>query len=315
MVNYAARTVTATVVVLLVVSLVSFSLTLFAPGDAATTVAAQRAGPGASVQQVERVRAELGLDDPLPTQYARWATGVVRGDLGVSSRTGRPISGEVAARLPATLFLAAGSAALATVAGLATGSAAALSGSGTGRFLLRLGALVGVSVPGFWLGYLSIDVFAERLRLLPTSGWSGPVSWVLPWAVLAVPAAGVLSRVVAVALRGAIAQPYVVAARARGSSPRAILLRDALPNAAGEVLSVAGTLAGGLLVGTLVVEVIFGWAGIGGYFVEAVGFRDIPAIQACVLLFAGGYVLVNRTVDLLHALVDPRARRTEAGGG
>jgi ABC-type dipeptide/oligopeptide/nickel transport system permease component len=147
------------------------------------------------------------------------------------------------------------------------------------RSVLRLGALLGVSVPSFWC-YLMILVLAEGLGLLPTSGQRGPDSWIMPWIVLALPVAGVPSRVVTVSLREALDQPYVVAAQARGSHPWSIVVRDGLANAAGSILSVNGLLLGLLVSGTLIFEQIFSWPGIGAYFIATAIFRDIPALQA-----------------------------------
>lgn len=294
--------------VLVAVSLLTFLLVLIAPGDAATNVARGRAGPGATDEQVDRIRAELGLDEAIPVQYGRWLGEAVQGDFGVSPRTGRPIGTEIVARLPTTLFLGAGAAVIAVLVGGAAGLAGALLRPGLPRGALRVGGLLGASVPNFWLSYLLILVLAENLGLLPTSGQAGPASWVMPWVVLALPLAGILSRVVAITVREALDQPYAVAARARGSRPATIVVRDALPNAAGAILNASSGQVAHLLVGSLIVETIFGWPGLGNYFVQAVDFRDIAAIQACVLIFAVAFVVANRLVDLTHGLIDPRVR-------
>ncbi|MGH2944634.1 MAG: ABC transporter permease, partial [Solirubrobacteraceae bacterium] len=209
-------------------------------------------------------------------------------------------------RLPVPLVLVALAAAVALPLGLALGIAGAVLAGGAVRGGLRLGALLGVSLPPFWVSYLLIIVFAEYLGLLPTSGQGGPQTYVMPVIVLALLPAGTLSRVVAVTLREALDQPYVVAARARGATPWSIVMRDALPNAAGPILSTAGFVGAGILTGTLVVEAVFSWSGIGDYFVQAVSFRDIPAVQGCVLVFAIGFIAANRLADRAHAAIDPR---------
>jgi len=215
--------------VLLVASVLTYSLVLLAPGDAATTLAQQRAGPGATTQQVAQIREELGLDDTGPANYLRWVGDAVTGDLGISARTGQSIAGELAERVPVTLLLAGLAALVALPLGLAIGIAGALLPDGMTRGGLRGRALLGISLPEFWVSYLLIVILAEYLGLVPTSGRGGPETYVMPVAVLALPAAGLFSRVVAVTLREALDQHYVTAAKARGATPRAIVLREAMP--------------------------------------------------------------------------------------
>lgn len=292
--------------VLVVVSALVYALVLAAPGDAASRLAQQRAGASATREQIAEIRKELRLDDAGPAGYVRWVTRAATGDLGISARTGRPVAAEIVSRLGVSAWLALLAAAIAFPLGMAAGIAGAVLPPGAARSGLRAGAVLGVSLPNFWLSYLLILVLAETWGILPTSGRGGPSTYVMPLIVVALPAAGLLSRVVAVTLRDALDQSYVIAARARGATPWAIVLRDALPNAAGAILSVAGLIAGGLLIGTIVVEEVFSWSGLGDYFVEAVSFRDIAAIQACVLFFAVAFVVGNRLADLAHAAIDPR---------
>lgn len=310
--RYLCRQAGGMILVLLAVSVITFLLVLIAPGDAATNVARGRAGPGASTEQIDRIRAELGLDEAVPVQYGRWLGEAAQGDFGVSPRTGRPIGDEIVSRLPTTLFLGAGAAVIAIAVGGAAGLAAALMRPSLRRGALRVGGLLSASVPNFWLSYLLILVLAERVGLLPTSGQAGPDSWVMPWVVLALPLAGVLSRVVAITVREALDQPYAVAARARGARPWSVVVHDALPNAAGAILNASSGQIAHLLIGSLIVETIFGWPGLGNYFVQAVDFRDIAAIQACVLIFAIAFVVANRLVDVTHGLIDPRVRADAA---
>lgn len=307
--TYVVRWAVDTVGVLLALSAGTFALILLARGDPAAMLAATRAGRPATPEQVEAVRAELGLDAPAPVRYLRWLADAVTGDFGLSLRTNTPIGPEIADRMGVTFGLVAGSAAVALVVGLAVGVAGAVSERGPLRGVLRTGALLATSVPAFWLSYLLVLVLALRLGLVPTSGMAGPATWVMPVMVLGLPAAGLFSRVVAVSLREALDRPYVLAARARGSGPMSIVFRDGLPNAAGPILSVAGLTVGSLLVGTVVVEQIFGWPGLGAYFIRAVATRDVPALQASALILGGGFILANRCADVLHGLTDPRSRR------
>ncbi|SCF06764.1 peptide/nickel transport system permease protein [Micromonospora haikouensis] len=310
--GYVTRWAADTVGVLLAMSVGTFALVLLARGDPAAVLAATRAGRPATPEQIEAVRVELGLDDPAPVRYLRWLAHASTGDFGLSLRTNTPVGPEVADRLGVTFGLVAGSATVALVVGLAVGVAGAVLPRGPLRGALRIGALLVTSVPAFWLSYLLVLFLALRLHLVPTSGMAGPRTWLMPMAVLGLPAAGVLSRVVAVTLREALDRPYVRAAQARGSRPLSIVLRDGLPNAAGPILSVAGFGIGSLLVATVVVEKIFGWPGLGAYFVQAAGARDVPALQAAVLVMGGGFILANRCADVLHGLIDPRARRSSS---
>ncbi|RBQ19441.1 hypothetical protein DP939_16130 [Spongiactinospora rosea] len=311
--GYVARWALDTAGVLLAMSIGTFALVLLARGDPAAMLAATRAGRPATPEQIQAVRVELGLDASAPIRYVRWLAHACTGDFGVSLRTNTPVGPEVADRLGVTLGLVAGSALIAVVVGLAAGVAGAVLQRGVLRGALRVGALLVTSVPGFWLSYLLVLALALRLRLVPTSGMAGLETWIMPMAVLGLPAAGALSRVVAVTLREALDQPYVRAAQARGSGPLSIVLRDGLPNAAGPILSVAAFAVGGLLVGVVVIEQIFAWPGLGAYLVHAAGSRDVPALQAATLVMGGGFILVNRCADVLQGLIDPRSRRRWAG--
>ncbi|MDG4785009.1 ABC transporter permease [Micromonospora sp. WMMD1102] len=304
-----ARWLVDTAGVLVAVSAGTFALVLLARGDPAAMLAATRAGRPATPEQVDAVRTELGLDAPALLRYLRWLADAATGDFGLSLRTNTPIGPEIADRMGVTLWLVAGSAVVALIVGVLVGVAGAVLERGLLRGALRTGALLATSVPAFWLSYLLVLVLALRMSLVPTSGMAGPATWVMPLAVLGLPAAGVLSRVVAVTLREALDQPYVLAALARGSRPASIVLRDGLPNAAGPILSVAGFTVGTLLVGTVVVEQIFGWPGLGAYFVKAAAGRDIPALQASTLILGGGFILANRLADVAQIIIDPRVRR------
>ncbi|MBM9460157.1 ABC transporter permease [Nocardioides sp. zg-536] len=306
------RHVASGLVVLVVVTFATFALVRTTPGNTATSIALRQAGAAASTEQIERIRTELKLDDSLVEQYGVWLTRAVTGDLGRSERSGRPVAEEVGLRLPRTLFLAGGAGLLAVLLGLAAGTTAAVVRRGPAPGVLRVGALAAASVPPFWLAFVLIAVLSERLGLLPTSGQAGAGSWLMPWIVLAIPAAATISRVVAVAVTATLAQPYVTAARARGASTRSILFRDALPNAVRSTLDVTALQLGIVFTGTVVVETVFAWPGLGAWFVDAVKFRDNWAILAGVLVFAVGFIALTRLADLVQVLIDPRLRRSAA---
>ena len=308
MAHYIGRRLVGLTVVLIVLSALTFLLIALAPGDAATAIAERRAGPGASAAQVDQVREALGLDDPIPVQYARWLAHALRGDLGVSVRSLRPIGSEIVDRLGVTIALAGGALALVILVGIPVGIAAGVRAGGWADRLLRLAAIGAVSVPSFVVAYVLIYVVSLRLGLVPTLGGRDLRSFVVPWIVLALPFVGALSRVVRSALVSTLGEPFVTTGRSKGLSMSTIVVRDALPNAAIPILAVLGAYVGQILAGTVVVETIFSIEGLGLYLLRAVAFRDIPALQACVLLFAVAFVLANLAVDLGQAFVDPRIR-------
>ena len=297
-------------IVLLLVTFGTFVLLRSSPGNTAISIAVRQAGPGASQEQIDWIRDDLKLDESLAAQYGVWLSRAVKGDLGVSEKTGRPVITEIKNKLPRTLFLGLGAAILATIFGFGAGIASAVVKRGPLPGFLRILALVGASVPTFWMSFLLILIFSERLRLLPTSGQSGPSSWIMPCLVLAIPAASTISRVVAVSLTEALGQQYVTAARARGVARWSPVFRDALPNAIGATLNVTALQIGMLFTGSVIVETVFAWPGIGAWFVESVKFRDNYAILAGVTLFAVAYILITRSIDVIQTTADPRLRRS-----
>lgn len=296
------------VAVAIALTLTTFVLIRLTPGNSATAIAVRRAGPGATTEQIDRLADQLGLRDPLIVQYGRWLRHAITGDLGVAERSGLPVGSELRTRLPKTLVLAAGGAAIALLTGVAAGVAGAVLRPGLRRGTVRAGALLAASVPAFWLSYLLILVFSEHLRWLPASGDRGWRALLMPWIVLGIPAGAIVSRAVAVSLRGALRQPFVTAARARGASAASVVVRDALPHAAAAAASVAGLQVAGMLAGTVIVETVFGWPGLGRFFVTAVSLRDADSIQAAILVFAVGFMLINRAADTAARRIDPRLR-------
>lgn len=307
---FLTRRAVGLVVVLLALSLVTFALAQLAPGDPARAVAATRIGPGATEADVEAVRADLGLHGSLARQYLRFLGRALAGDLGESYRTGASVATELGERLPVTLGLVGLGGGLGISLGTALGLASVRARHPLTRESLRAFGLLASAVPSFWLSYLFVIYLALGLGLVPTGGMAGPRTWVLPSLVLALPVAGMLSRIVAVSVTDTLGSSYVQAAIARGGTPRSVLLREALPNAAGPLLAVAGFAVSGLFTGTVVVEQIFGWPGVGNYFVQAVAARDLPALQAGVIYFGVAIVAVNTVADGLHSLLDPRVRST-----
>jgi glutathione transport system permease protein len=304
MLVYLARRLFGTIPVLLVVSLFVFAFVHLLPGDPARLVA----GPEAKAEDVARVRAELGLDRPLAEQYLAYLARTLTGDLGRSSKTGRRVADEIGDRFMPTFWLTVAAMAWSTLAGLAIG---VLSGVRRGRWQDQLGivfAVSGISFPGFWLGLMLINVFAVRLGWLPTGGYGSLAHFVLPAITLGAGVAAVLARFTRSAFVEVAAEDYVRTARAKGVPENRVVWKHTLRNALIPVITLTGLQFGFLLGGSIVVEVVFAWPGLGRLLIDSVSFRDYPVIQAEVLLFSLEFVLINLAVDLLYAAVNPEIR-------
>jgi peptide/nickel transport system permease protein len=288
---------------LLAASLV-FALVHLIPGDPVEMML----GEGARRADVDSLRRDLGLDRPLGEQYLDYLGGLLRGDLGRSLHSQRPVAAELLARFPATLELTLASMALALLLALPHGILAALRRGGWVDHAARLLALLGVSVPGFWLGPMLILLFAIELDLLPVSGRGGLANLALPAVTLGAGLAGLLTRVVRAALADELGRPYLLAARARGLGRLATVGRHGLKNALVPVVTVLGLQFGALLTGAIITETIFSWPGLGRLLVESIRLRDYPLLQGAVLLIAITYLLVNLATDLVYAWLDPRIR-------
>lgn len=313
MAGYFARRLLALLGVLFGITLVTFGLTVLAPGDPAYAVLAmEQPGSTPSAASVALLRTELGLDQPAPLRYARWLADALRGDLGLSYRSGRPVAGEITARLPATLALAAASLALAALVGLPLGVLAARRPGSAWDAASRIMTLLGASTPTYVLSLALVLVFAVKLDVLPAFGSASPSHLVLPAVALSAAPLAQIARLSRASLLEVLRQDYVRTAAAKGLSPLRLTLVHAARAAGVPVLTVIGLTAGQLVSGAVVVETIFGWNGVGKYAVGAVFLRDSPAVQGIVLYAASAVALVNLAVDLCYPLLDPRLRSTGA---
>jgi peptide/nickel transport system permease protein len=273
---------------------------LYLTGD---PVSVLLAGTPASRIDVAQLRSELGFDRPLAVQYGRFLAGAVQGDLGRSMRTGQPAMRVVLQRVAFTAELAAAAMIIALVLGVPLGVLSAMFRGSLLDRVVTLLAMVGQSMPIFWVGLLMILVFAVGLQWLPAGGAAGIRYIVLPAATLALyPLARITSLV------DVLNQDYVLAARARGVSEVVVIARHALKNASLPVITVAALQFGQMLGGAVITETIFGWPGIGHYTVIAIQQRDFPVVQAAVLLSSGVFIVLNLAVDLLYGYLDPRIR-------
>lgn len=288
------------------VLLLTFLLVHLVPGDPVEVML----GESASAADRVALRAELGMDRPLPRQFADYLGRLAQGDFGRSIHSHAEISGLLAERLPATAVLALLSLSLALAAGVPLGIVAALCHNRWPDRLATLSALTLSAMPHFWLGPLLMLVFAVWLGWLPVSGMESAASIVLPAVTLASGLAAILTRMTRASLLEVLNEDFVRTARAKGLPERVVILRHALRPALLPVLTVAGLQLGSLLAGAVITETVFGWDGVGRLLVESIEKRDYPVTQACVLVIALGYVAVNRLTDLAYVRLDPRVRFT-----
>ncbi|MFN8062372.1 MAG: ABC transporter permease [Vicinamibacterales bacterium] len=295
-----------TVPVLVGVTLAVFLMIHLAPGDPALLMAGLEASP----ETVDRVRHDLGLDRPLPVQFGRFVQRVATLDLGRSIRTGAPVAQEIAERFPHTLVIALGATLLATLLGLAAGIVASMSPHRLSDGLTMTLSLLSVSTPGYWLGLMLMLTLSLWLGWLPSIGVATPRHYVLPIATLGLQSAGFVARMTRAAMLEEWGKEFVRAARARGVTWRAVVVRHVLRNALMPIISIVGLRFGGLLAGTVLVESVFAIPGVGRLIVDAVTVRDYPVVQGGVLFVAVLFIVVNAAADVLYAVADPRVRTT-----
>lgn len=316
MLRFIARRVLQAVPLLLVISGLVFLLIHAAPGG---PLAIYLSNPNVRPEDIERLRRALGLDRPLWQQYWSWLAAFAQGDWGYSFGDGRPVTSRILERIPATLELVGVSIAAALALTLPAGVVAAVRRGGWFDRVTMTIAMAGISLPTFWFGLLLQIVFAIGLRWLPSSGrttyGSGDLvdhaqHLVMPVAVLAVVQAAAWSRYLRGSMIETLAQPFVLAARARGVPARDVVLRHALRNAVGPVLAVVMVDAALLVSGAIVTESVFAWPGLGSLFTEALSRRDYSVLMALLMLTSTAIVLFNVAADVAHALVDPRVAVT-----
>ncbi len=312
---YIARRLVSLIPVLIGISLLAFLLGVLAPGDPAPALYKQITGsPAADPVALEKFRVEYGLNAPLPVRYLRWAASALRGDLGYSYRSGRPIVQEIAYSFVPSLQLALGGLLVAILIAFPLGIFAALWQDTLPDFGMRVFSLMGAAMPSYWLAYLFILLFAVQLHWLPvqaTGSWQGLI---LPSLTLGIGGAAVLSRLLRSTMLDVLNEDYIRTARSKGLTERSVILRHALRNSLIPALTVLGGLFGSLLAGAVVVETVFSRPGIGILITNAISFRDYPVIQGVVLLGGTIFVLINLVVDLSYMWIDPRIRLGGKGG-
>lgn len=304
MLTYVVRRLLLALPTLFGVLVVVFLLLYIAPGDPVMEMVGERA----DAETIARLRAELRLDEPVHVQFAHYAGGVIKGDLGTSYTTGRPIARDVLERFPRTLQLAVAAMILASIVGITIGVLSARAPGGAfDRFAMGT-AYLGISFPVYWVGLILILLFAVTLRWLPPSGYGRPIFLVLPTLALGTRSIAFLARMTRSAMLEVLGSDFIRTARAKGLRDRVVLSRHALRNALIPIITVLGLDFGSYLTGSILTETIFSWPGLGRYVVNAISRRDLPAIQGSVLFLSMVFVLVNLVTDVLYAKADPRIR-------
>lgn len=298
------RRLASTLAVMLGVTVLVFLLLHLIPGDPIDVML----GESALAVDREALRQALGLDQPMLIQLRNYLQGLLQLDFGRSLHSQRPILDLLLERLPATLELTLAAFVMTLILALPLGLLAAARRDSAWDHGAMSFALIGVSIPHFWLGPLLILVFSLGLGWLPVSGRDGPGAVILPALTLGTAMAAILARMIRSSVLEVLNDDYIRTAYAKGLSRRQVMLRHALPNALLPVITILGLQLGGLLSGAVITETVFSWPGIGLLTIEAIQTRDYPVVQACVLLIALTYVLINSLTDLLYALIDPRIR-------
>ena len=305
MARYVRKRLALAIPTILLASLVVFLMLFLIPGDPASIYVGEQT---ATPERLAEIRRVMGLNRPLHVQYADFLWRALRGDLGRSLQTNRPVLDEILGRLPGTIALAATAMAIAVTAGLGLGLASGLRQNTLVDTLAMLVALFGVSVPVFWLALLLILLFAVHLQWLPATSSSGLRGLVLPAVSLALLSAATLARLVRASILDVLRLDYLTTARAKGLAARTVVLRHALPNAILPVITAMGLQFGALLSGAVITETIFARPGLGKLVVDSIQSKDLPTVQGVILVLAGINVLMTLLVDLSYVLIDPRSR-------
>ena len=302
--RYFIKRLLSAIPLLLVISFLVFMFIHMIPGDPAKLIA----GQDSTAAEVETVRKQLGLDQPLIKQYGQYMKGLVTGDLGDSIRNGKSVVETIAPRLKPTLMLTVSAMIWATIIGIALGIISAVF---HGRILDYIGMIIaisGISVPGFWLGLELIQGFSVALNWLPTGGLDSWQSYILPSLTMGAGIMAILARFTRSSMLETMREDYVRTARAKGLKESLVVMRHAFKNSLIEIITVAGLQIGGLLSGSVMAETVFSIPGLGRLLVDSINFRDYKVVQALLLFFAAEYIFINLIVDVLYGVINPKVR-------
>lgn len=301
---YIIKRLIQAVPVIFLVTVLTFSLVHLTPGDPAI----MRAGDNATPEQVEAIREAMGLNEPVHRQYLKWVTGVMRGDMGTSLQDGRPVFSTLIQRLPATMRLVLASFVVSIGIGVPVGILSAVKQNTFADSFARVFALLGISMPNFWMGLMLMLVFSYSLRMLPASGSGTLAHLIMPAIALGMPGAGIITRLTRSSMLEVMKQDYIRTARAKGLHRQLVIYKHALKNAMLPVVTVIGVQLGSRLGGSVIVESIFAYPGIGRFAYTRLLARDYPMIMGNLFIFAMIFILINLITDILYGFLEPRIR-------
>jgi len=293
------------ITVFIVVTLVFFAFRL-APGDPAQLIAGQQ-----TRADVERVREYLGLGDPVLLQYGKYLRNILHGKLGVSAILQVDVSRAIMQKIPATLALVSASMALTILLGIPLGVMSAVRSRSVYDYIIIVGVVVLLAIPNFWLGLLLMSFFSVKLRWLPTFGFSGLASLIMPCLAVSARLVAIATRMTRSSMLEVIQEEYVRVARSKGLAEKDVIYRHALRSALIPVATELGLQMGYLVGGSIVIEVLFGWPGIGHLLINAINMRDYSLVQGITVVYVAGFLIINVVVDMLYVYMDPRIRYKE----
>ncbi|HJA00653.1 ABC transporter permease [Candidatus Collinsella stercoripullorum] len=302
--KYVVKRILSMIPLLFVISIIIFMFIHLIPGDAARQVA----GATATAGEVEAVRKQLGLDQPLVPQYIQWVTGILQGDLGVSYTNNTTVAELFAPRLPITIYLTICSITWSVLFGIIIGVVAAIN---RGRALDLIGMLIaiaGISLPNFWLGLQLMQIFSVNLGIFPTGGLEDWRGYILPSVAMGAGIMAILARVTRSSMIENLGKDYIRTARAKGLPEPRVIMVHAFKNSSIDIITVTALQIGALIAGSVVVETVFSIPGLGRLLVDSIGFRDYEVVQALILFFSFEYMVINLLADVLYAVINPRVR-------
>lgn len=309
MLSYIIKRILSVIPVLFIVITVVFFAFKLIPGDPAIMYAGEQAEP----ETLERVRHEMGLDQSVLTQYVKYISRLVRGDMGKSFIVRKPVAGEVFYRFKNTLKLSVVAIILAIFLGIAFGLVSAIKYETGFDYFFTVLSITGISIPVFWLAMLMMYIFSIQLKLLPMAGNTSWKNYIMPSICLAAYSVAFITRMTRSAILELMGDDFVRTARAKGVKERLVLFRHILRNALIPIITIVGLRFGYMLGGAIITETVFAWPGMGRLLVMSVKHRDIPMVQGCLLVFSVSFVLINLIVELMYGIVDPRVRYKMVG--
>lgn len=302
--KYILRRILVLIPIILAVTFIVFFIISLTPGNTAAMII----GDGATQESIEQLNEEMGFNDPIIVQYGRYITNLVRGDMGRSYKTGVSVSQEIATRFPNTLKLTLLSILISIAISIPIGIISATKQYSIFDNFGMILALIGISMPSFWLGLNLIIIFSLRLGWLPSGGADSLKSIILPAVTLGAAAAASITRTTRSSMLEILPQDYIRTAKAKGVGKRAIIIRHALKNALIPTITIIGIEFGNLLGGAILTETVFSWPGIGRLMVDSINRKDIPMVLGCIIVFSVGFSIVNLIIDILYAYIDPRIK-------